>query len=152
MKKYILKKNEGYFLMDVLVVSGIVVLFATISIPFVKQYQPNLKLNATARSLTADLRYAQQLTITEQIVYLVDFDLNNDSYQILKSGEATSTVKTVKFDSEVSFQQIAGLSDDEVVFNFYGGVREPGQITLINVNDKTAIINIKPSGYIKLEQ
>jgi len=125
---------------------------ATISIPYIRQYQPNLKLNATARDLTADLRYAQQLTVTEQVIYLVDFDLDNDSYQILKSGVATTTVKTVEFDSDISFQQIINLSDNQVIFNFYGGVSEAGQIILVNTNGKTVTINVKPSGYIQLEQ
>ena len=152
MFRYSYKKNQGSLLLNVLVSFGIIALMATISIPYIRQYQPNLKLNATARDLTADLRYAQQLTVTEQVVYLVDFDLDNDSYQILKSGVATTTVKTVEFDSDISFQQIINLSDNQVIFNFYGGVSEAGQIILVNTNGKTVTINVKPSGYIQLEQ
>ncbi|MDD5291143.1 MAG: GspH/FimT family protein [Patescibacteria group bacterium] len=146
------KKNQGSLLLNVLVSFGIIALMATLSIPYIRQYQPNLKLNATARDLTSDLRYAQQLTITEQAVYLVDLDLNNDSYQVLKGGAATTTIKTVEFDSDVSFQQVTGLADNQVIFNFYGGVSESGQITLVNTNGKTAVINVKPSGYVQLEQ
>ncbi len=151
MFSYFYKKNQGSLLLNVLVSFGIIALMATISIPYIRQYQPNLKLNATARDLTADLRYAQQLTVTEQVAYLVDFDLDNDSYQILKSGVATPTIKTVEFDSSVNFQQITGLSNNQVVFNFYGGVSESGQIILVNTNGKTATINVKPSGYVQLE-
>lgn len=151
MFRHFYKKNQGSFLLNILVSLGIIALMATISIPYLKKYQPNLKLNATARDLTADLRYAQQLTITEQATHLVDFDLDNDSYRILKGGAATTTVKTVEFDPSVSFQQITGLSDNQVIFNSYGGVSESGQVTLINTNNKTAIINIKPSGYIQLK-
>jgi Tfp pilus assembly protein FimT len=152
MIKNIFQKNQGYFLMDVLVVSGIVVLLATISIPYLKKYQPNLKLNAAARDLTTNLRYAQQLTVTEQVAYSVAFDLNNDSYQILKLGDPNTVIKNVSFDSDVNFQQITGLSDNQAIFNFYGGVSESGQVILVNINNKTAVINIKPSGYIQLEQ
>ena len=152
MSSYFYKKNQGSLLLNVLVSFGIIALMATISIPYIRQYQPNLKLNATARDLTSDLRYAQQLTITEQVAYLVDFDLDDDSYQILKSGVATTTVKTVEFDSDISFQQIINLSDNQVIFNFYGGVSEAGQIILVNTNGKTVTINVKPSGYIQLEQ
>jgi len=152
MSSYFYKKNQGSLLLNVLVSFGIIALMATISIPYIRQYQPNLKLNATARDLTADLRYAQQLTVTEQVIYLVDFDLDNDSYQILKSGVATTTIKTVEFDSDVSFQQVTDLTDNQVTFNFYGGVSEAGQIILVNANGKTATINVKPSGYIQLEQ
>jgi len=151
MGKNIFQKNQGYFLMNVLVVLGIIALLTTISIPYIRQYQPSLKLNATARSLTADLRYAQQLTVTEQAIYSVDFNLGDSSYQVLKDGVATTTIKTVKFDSSVSFQQITGLTNNRVVFNFYGGVSESGRVVLVNTNNKTAVINIKPSGYIQLE-
>ena len=152
MFSYLYKKNQGSLLLNVLVSFGIIALMATISVPYIRQYQPNLKLNATARDLTSDLRYAQQLTITEQAVYLVDFNLDSDSYQILKGGVATTTIKTVEFDSDVNFQQITGLTDNQVVFNFYGGVSESGQIILVNTNGKIATINVKPSGYVKLEQ
>ena len=138
--------------MDVLVSFGIIALLATISIPYLKKYQPNLKLNGASRDLTADLRYAQQLTVTEQVAHSVDFSFEDDSYEILRLGVATTTIKTVALDPDVSFQEISSLSGDRVIFNFYGGVSEAGQVTLVNTNDKTAIIDIKPSGYIQLGQ
>ncbi|MBI4812037.1 hypothetical protein HY798_01100 [Candidatus Falkowbacteria bacterium] len=151
-KSHILNSADknGSILMDVLVGFAIIALLATISIPYLKKYQPNLKLNSTARNLTSDLRYAQQLTVSEQVVHKVVFDLNNDNYQILRIGTSTTTVKTVAFEEEVNFQQITGLSNDQVVFNSYGGVSESGQVVLINTNNNTATINIKPSGYIEL--
>ncbi|NCO79993.1 hypothetical protein GW884_01765, partial [Candidatus Falkowbacteria bacterium] len=77
------KNRYGSMLLDLLVSFSIIALLATITIPYLKKYQPNLKLNAAARNLTTDLRYAQQLTVTEQIVHKVSFDLINDQYQIL---------------------------------------------------------------------
>jgi len=137
--------------MEILVAASIIVLLAGISIPYLRKYQPNLKLNATARGLTSDMRLAQQLTVTEQVVHIVDFNLVNDAYNILRLGDATTTIKSIEFDPEVSWQQITGLTDNQVYFNFYGGVRESGQLSLNNTNNKTATINIKPSGYIQLE-
>ena len=144
--------NKGSMLMELLVVLGIIALLSTISIPYLRKYQPNLKLNAVARDLTTDLRYAQQLTVTEQKVHLVSFDLANDKYYILKIDTDTTTVKTVSLDSEISFKQITDLTDNQVVFNFYGGVSQSGQIILTNTNNVDATINIKPSGYIQLGQ
>ena len=150
--KFYLKENQGALIIDILVGLAIIALLSTISLPYLKKYQPNLKLNSTARNLTADLRYAQQLTITEQVVHKVSFNLANDQYQILKVNTATTTIKTVAFEPEVSYQQVTGLTDNMVVFNYYGGVSESGQVRLINTNGSTATINIKPSGYVQLEQ
>ncbi len=138
-------------LIDLLVTISIIALLSTLAIPYLRKYQPNLKLNTTARDLTTDLRYAQQLTVTEQKVYQVVFNLINNKYQIQKIDTATTTIKTVTLESEISFQQITGLTDNTVVFNYYGGVSQAGEIILTNINNATATINIKPSGYIQLE-
>jgi len=145
------RKKNGFLLIDILVSAGIFVILAGIGIPYIRKYQPNLKLDASARNLTADLRLAQQLTITEQVVHIVNFDFSNDSYSILRLGTATTTVKSVSLDSEIGWQEISGLDDNKVFFNFYGGVSQPGQIILNNANGRSAIINIKPSGYVQLE-
>lgn len=152
MNHSLIHNKFGRLLINLLVMLGIIALLATISIPYIKKYQPNLKLSATARNLTADLRYAQQLTITEQVAHLVNLDTDNDSYQVIKTGDPDTTIKIVEFDPKVSYEQIIGLSDNQVVFNYYGGVSQAGQIMLININGKTVIINVKPSGYIQLEQ
>jgi len=138
-------------LIDLLVTVSIIALLSTLAIPYLKKYQPNLKLNAAARDLTTDLRYAQQLTIAEQKVHQVIFDLVNNKYQIQKIDTATTTIKTVILESEISIKQITDLTDNKVVFNFYGGVSQAGGIILTNTNNVDATINIKPSGYIQLQ-
>lgn len=142
---------KGSLLIDLLVTLGIIALLSTISIPYLRKYQPNLVLNGVARNLITDLRYAQQLTITEQKTYQVALDLNDNKYQIQKIDIATTTIKTVTLESGISIKQITDLTDNRIVFNYYGGVEEAGTIILTNSNNIDAIINIKPSGYIQLQ-
>lgn len=152
-KEKIFWKNEtGSLLINLLVSLSILALLMTVSIPNLRKYQPNMKLSATARDITADLRLAQQLTVTEQSIHRVLLDFANDQYILQKTGVATSTIKSVKFPTEVSFNQITGLSNNIIAFNSYGGVSESGQIVLDNINDKISIIIVKPSGYIQLYQ
>lgn len=146
------KNNSGELLINLLVSIGIILVMTTLAIPMLNSFKPNLALSSTIRDLTTNLRYAQQLTIAEQAVHLVDFDEINNSYQILKIDIATTTIKTVEFPSEVSYQSVAGFTNNEVRFNSYGGVNESGKIILINTNNKTKTINVKPSGYIQLAQ
>ena len=124
----------------------------TLTIPNLRQYKPNLILSGFSQDLVSDLRYAQQLTITEQIQHLLFFDSSNNNYQILKFDGATSTLRTVSLPTELHYQSIAGFTYDLVKFNSYGGVSENGSITLINDNNNTKTITVKPSGYILLEQ
>lgn len=153
-KKILFLKNNqrGTLIIRILVVFGIIAILTTISLPYLRKYQPNLKLNSVSRDLTANLRYAQQLTITEQVVYQVRLDIAENSYQIIKTGVATTTIRDVSLPSQVSLKEINDLTDDTVSFNSYGGVSESGQIILININNRTAIIKIKPSGYVQLIQ
>ncbi len=144
--------QRGSFLINVLVSVSILALAMTLSIPHLRRYQPNMKLNAVARDLTADLRQAQQLTITEQVVHQVEMDFGNDEYSLIRTGAPTTTIKTVEFPVEVSYQQIIGLTGNKVIFNSYGGVSESGQVVLDNINGKLSIVTIKPSGYIQLYQ
>lgn len=145
------KNKHGSMLMDLIVSFGIIALMASISIPYIRKYQPNLKLSAAARALTTDLRYTQQLTVTEQVIHKVSFDTNLDRYQILKVDTATTTIKTVVLDPDLSISQVIGLTENMVVFNYYGGVSQSGQIILSNINNVTATVNVKPSGYIQME-
>lgn len=138
--------------MSVLVSVSIIALLSMLSIPYLNKYQTNLKLSGVSRNLTADIRYAQQLTITEQVVYKVLFDTNAHAYDIIKTGAATSTIKSISLPAEVRFSQIDAALNNEIIFNSFGGVSQSGQIILTNSDSRTAIINVKPSGYIQLVQ
>lgn len=138
--------------MGALVTISIFALLSTISIPYLRKYQANLKLNGVARNLTSDIRYAQQLTIMEQNVHTVELDPINNRYEIIKTGAATTTIKSVDFPLEIQFNYIDPGLGNQIVFNSFGGVSDSGEIILQNNDSKLAAINIKPSGYIQLSQ
>lgn len=142
---------QGIVLAQTLAVLGILVLLTAVSIPFLRQYQPTLKLRTAARLLITDLRYTQQLTITEQNTYYLEMDIVGNSYQIIKQSAPNSLVKTVALEEEVNFQSITGLTDNRVVYNSYGAVGEQGKIILVNSDGNTITINVRPSGYVQLQ-
>ncbi|KKR21753.1 MAG: hypothetical protein UT48_C0004G0009 [Parcubacteria group bacterium GW2011_GWE2_39_37] len=146
------KYQRGALLMNVMVSISIMVMLTALSIPYFREYQTNLKLSTAIKTLGSDLRYAQQLTVSEQIPHQVAIDRLNGSYDLLKIDLATTTIKSVELDPDISFQQINSLTNDRVIFNSYGGVSEAGQIILQNPAGQTNLINIKPSGYIELSQ
>jgi len=145
-----INNTRGSFLVGVLVALGIMLVMSLIAFPYLKRYQPNLKLSGVVRDLSGNLRYAQQLTITEQVIYGVEIDAINDEYHILKFDAATSTVKTVVLPGEVEFSSVLGFSNNTIRFNSYGAVSESGEIKLTNSNNLIKLINVKPSGFIEI--
>ena len=152
MKFNYLKKNKGFTLMELIVVCGIIALMSAISIPYLRKYQPSLKLSAESKELAGNLRLAQQLTITEQVPYQILFNFSGNSYSLLRliAPSTTETISTINLDPEVAFQSITGLTGNLVQFNSYGAVSEAGDVILINTNGKTQSILIKPSGYVQV--
>jgi len=146
-------KNEVkncFSLVEILVVLGIVGILSLIGIPAFKVYQPSLQLSGVVRDLATDLRYAEQLAITEQIEHGVIFLTETDQYQVVRYGDPDEILDLKTLPLEVSFQNISGFTDNEVVFNPYGAAKESGVITLINTKNSTSGIDVRPSGFIKI--
>lgn len=137
--------EKGFTLLEIAIVIIIIALLAMISLPVYQQFQPTLKLNAEARQLASDLRYAQQMAITEQISHLVVMDMINNSYAIVKSPDQTIQNHSFK---GVYFDSIANLTSNTASFAPTGAAAESGAIILTN-GEKSKTIEIKPSGYVK---
>lgn len=143
------KHHKGFTAVEILVVLAIISLISLISWPQLVNYQKTTKLKNEVNVLVTNLRLAQQLAVTEQIIYQVKLFSGTGSYQIInsKTGEV---VKTITLDPEVTIQQINDLTDDTVQFNAGGGALEAGEVFLTNTKNATSSIQIKPSGYIQI--
>lgn len=138
--------------MNVMVAVAIIGLMATLSIPYIRNFQPTLELNAAKKEITSDLRSSQQAAVTQQVVYAIKFYVNENNYKILrKDSAATSVVKSVDLPADINMEEIVNSGDNEVEFNFYGGVDEACQIILSNSQGKIGRVNVKPSGYIEMQ-
>jgi len=146
------KSGAGFTLVEILVVIAIIIIIIGISIPTFKTFQPTLQLNGAVRGLVSDLRYAQQLAVTEQFEYCLRFFPGNKKYELIKCQDpkAEEILKTV-FLQNISSMVITGFnSDNEARYNPYGAVRENGTITLVNTEGKIKTVEVRPSGFIKI--
>jgi len=143
--------KKGFTLIEILIVIGVIGIIVVISIPAYRQFQPTLQLNGAVRGLVTDLRYAQQLTVTEQKEHCVRFFPNDKEYKIIQCQDsgAEEILKTISLQEIDSITVANDLSDNEVRYNPYGAVKEAGIITL-EINGKIKIIDVRPSGFVKV--
>lgn len=144
-----LGKTEGFTLTELLVVIFIVGLFAAGATPVFKNYQPNLQLRSAARDLISDLRYIQQLSITEQMEYCIKILPEEKKYQISQCGEE-EVIEEKSFPDKIDTVTVAGFTGDEIKYNPYGAVAEEGNIILVNSKGETKTVLVKISGFVKI--
>jgi len=143
---------NSFTLTELLIIIGIIGTLVLIGIPVFRNFQPTLQINGITRELATDLRYAQQLSIAEQIAHGVRFFSLEDKYQIIRYGATEEILKERLLPEGIDFQQISGFTNDEIKFNPYGAAKEAGEVTLINSQNKTKAIEVKISGFVKISQ
>ena len=151
-----MENSEGFSLAEILVVLAVVVILLLIGIPTTRMMIPSIELTSTSRQISSELRYAAQLAVTEQVNYLVKFDLVANQYSLYRlpdpeHPETEEFVELKELPDSISFQSISGLTDNEVRFNSAGAPSDSGQVVIINTSNNSKIIDIRPSGYVRTE-
>jgi len=145
-----LLRRESFSLIEILIIITVIGILVLISIPVFRIFEPALQLSGVTRDLVSDLRYAQQLTVTEQVEHGVRFSISLEKYQVIRYVTPEEILKEKELPSLVSFEKIEGFTNDEVKFNPYGAVKESGTVTLKSDREKTTTIDVRPSGFIKI--
>jgi prepilin-type N-terminal cleavage/methylation domain-containing protein len=145
-----IKSDVGFTLLEVMTVLAIIGIISLISMPIYLQIRPTLTLNSETRDVVSDLRYAQQLAVTEQTNYSIELNQAQNKYTITNT-ETSTIVKDENIKTGISIQSISGFTTDTIIFNVTGAALESGSFTLANLNNATTTITIKPSGYVKIE-
>jgi type II secretory pathway pseudopilin PulG len=143
--------KKGFTLIEILVISSIIVAFSLISIPLFVNYQKTTKLKNEARLMATNIRFAQQLAITEQNRHEISFNELQNSYMVVNAN-TQEIIKTINLNPEVEIISIENLTNNKAVFIPSGGVIEAGEITLSNSKGKLTTVNVKPSGYVQITE
>ncbi len=150
MIKYQTLRKKAFTTTELLVVISLIGIIVLIGFPAFRAYKPRLELLGTVRELVIDSRHAEQLAVAEQVNHGIRFSFGPDKYQIVKY-EATEEILKEKFlPTGISFHEVDGFTNDEVIFNPYGAVEESGTVTLVNTKNSTTVLDIRPSGFVRV--
>lgn len=145
--------NQGYSFLDILIVVGVMAIMITLAIPYIKNFQVNMDLYSVKKQIASDLRYAQQLTVTEQTVHGVEFKEGSGHYRVLRmEGKGKPVVKVINLSRDIHVKEVANSEDEVVEFDFYGGADEACRIVVEDGRGETGEVLVKPSGYISIKQ
>jgi len=137
-------------LIEVLLVIGIMGIIAAAYFSASQFQEQSKALSAAVRNLTTDLRYAQQLSVTDQIDHGIQIFTASDSYKLVRFSTTTVEFFDKDLPVGITFHDVTGFTSDEVKFNAYGAVSQDGTITLINTDNTTTTIDVRPSGFVRI--
>jgi len=142
---------RSFTLIEVIIVIAIIAILAGIAFSTFQAFQPSLQLSEATRTLSTNLRYAQQLSVTEQVNYCVDLYPDEKKYKVVQC-ESLDLVSEIVLNEEIQSIALAGFINERVEFNPYGAARRSGTITIQNTNNDTKTIQVKPSGFVKVSE
>jgi len=143
---------KAFTVIELLVSLFIIGVLSLIGIPAFRAFAPNLELNGAARELVSNLRYSQQLSVTEQIKYGIRISTTTREYQLIKYTNPEEIIETKELPRALDFYEISDFTNNEIRYNSYGSVEEEGNISLINNKGVILIIEVKSSGFIKINK
>ena len=144
------KNYRAFTLIEVLLVIGIMGIIAAAYFSASQFGQQSKALSVATRNLVTDLRYAQQLSVTDQITHGIQISTALSSYKLVRFSTTTKEFFDKDLPTGISFHDVSGFTSDEIKFNAYGAVDEDGTVTLINTESATTTIDVRPSGFVRI--
>ncbi len=141
---------SGFTAIEMIVVITIIIIISSIGLEIFSNYRESIDLIGCARELVSDLRYVQELSVTEQVRHGIQFFTEDRKYQLIRYGDTQEILKEKQLPQGIFYESIEGLSLGRVRFNPYGATEESGSIVLSNTQNAKKTIQIRPSGFVKL--
>jgi len=141
--------KKGFTLIEILIAISFISIVFLISLYTLNELAPGLQLSGSAREFATDLRFIQQSAITEQSDYCIKMFYDLKKYQIMKCDESQIILEKI-LPNHISGFSSTVFSGNKIEFNPYGAVKESGTITLTSASGKTKTIEVKASGFVKI--
>ena len=151
-----LKNRKGFTLTELMIITAIVGIMASITIPNIIGWMPRYRLKTITRDIYSTLQLARMRAVATGFEYQISFDLSNETYSISKgdssSGSTSWTqeggVSTVPY--EIDIVSLSG-SITSLHFNPTGSCSNATTITIRNSDgDEKKITVLTATGRIKI--
>ena len=114
----VLKSEEpkGFTLIELTIVVALMMILYAIATPSFRNLAPSSRLKSSAREIQSLLTYARDVAMTENVVYLVTFDLDEQQYWLASSEDfdAEDATSSLASSSAIySSQQNTSVSEEE---------------------------------------
>jgi len=151
-----MRKNEGFTLLEIIVVVGILALATAIAVPNMINWRIRGQLRSAAENLKIDLLSAKSRAARENTAVFFLLDPDQGSYRIYfqRSGEDETSVMSRSLPSSVHFDTghpDFTLDDNDTFFDPRGTTSDGGKIVIMNSIGMRKIIVISTLGRIRIE-
>lgn len=150
-----MKSRQGFTLIEILVVLGIIAIVFTISVPFFSRFTSGQRLKVATREISSVLQAARSYATTRHRAYYVNFDREKGEFWISyvdpKLGE-TTVEKIFNLPQAIDITQ-TDFTNDRVEFKPTGGAVEGGSIWIADKRGNIRrIVVSKVTGSVKIEK
>ncbi len=162
--------KKSYSIVELVVVIGIIALLTGVLVPLLGWFAPQTRLNGDAKIIMSSLRKAQQLSISGQRRYGIDFYPDENKYTLFRrdinGGVTISDVETINLSSGINIQNINFDGITQIIspggairmqFDSFGAPRNSdddhihGEVIIKNQKNATLSIDVrKNTGHVKI--
>lgn len=149
--------KKGFSLIEVLLVTAILAVLGTVGSGFFGFYAKNIELDATAKAITADLKFARSKALAGEngLHWGVHFEngASSDFYVIYSSptstyaNASTTAMSTTTLGSGIVFVAPPTSSSTNILFTTVTGATSSSTITISRDGD-TRAIHTSPAGTV----
>lgn len=135
-------------MIEVLLTLAIVILISGVGVYSARSGGPRAGLRNASRQLIIDLRFASQQAATEQVNHAVR--LRSADYDIVRLETPEVILVTRSFPFGVTLESTT-LPSSTAQFTVLGAAVDSGTVTLQNRASNTSTIDLRPSGYARIQ-
>lgn len=149
------RETFGFTLLELIMTSIVVVVAGLIVGPKLVNFLSAWDLETEAKKLRAKIREVQQLAVSKQKTYRLEFDLVSESYDVeYDPGTGFTFVETVSLKNNVDIYSTSFTTpaSNTVDFDYFGAPSQPGDIILVDTKGNSCTVSIaSATGRVTIE-